>query len=154
MNRTTPMKPEDDVRETPPELFDKLNAEFRFTLDACADATNAKLPRYNSEAEPDKFSWRGERVWCNPPFSQISQWVFKAWESQAQLVCMLVPATRTEQGWWQDGVELYRDLQSTALPGGWRRLQVRFLRGRTRFLKDGKPMGSPKFGCCLLVWSR
>jgi hypothetical protein len=31
---------------TPPEIFEPLHAEFGFTLDACATADNAKLPRF------------------------------------------------------------------------------------------------------------
>jgi phage N-6-adenine-methyltransferase len=165
MNRTTPMLPEDDVRETPPELFAELDARFCFDLDACATHANAKCEVYFTERgqygkTPDSpalisledgltGSWQGRRVWCNPPFSDIGAWVAKAWESQADLVVMLVPATRTEQGWWQDLVEPLREV----LLEGWY-LRVEFLRGRTRFLRDGVRMGSPKFGCALLIWSR
>jgi len=35
--------------ETPQELFDALDAEFHFTLDACATAENAKCPAYFTE---------------------------------------------------------------------------------------------------------
>ena len=37
--------------ETPQELFDLLNREFHFTLDAAATAANAKCPRYYTKAE-------------------------------------------------------------------------------------------------------
>jgi hypothetical protein len=48
MNRTTPMKKEDDVRETPPELFAARAALVRegyFTLDACAARTRTRRCR-------------------------------------------------------------------------------------------------------------
>ena len=153
---------------------------FRFSLDACATPENAKCGRYFTEVgyfddtrEETQFTpgvdgltgnWQNQRVWCNPPFSDIMSWVDKAWSSEAELVVMLVPATRTEQGWWQDLVEPYRDGNhhwigmaydhDEKLPHGWGTFRVQFLRKRTRFLKDGKPMGSPKFGCCLLIWHR
>lgn len=179
------MKPEDDVRETPPELFTKLNQEFRFTLDVCATHANAKCARYFTESgcfiagDPEFYlpgdglsgSWRGERVWCNPPFSDIGAWVAKAWESDAELVVMLLPATRTEQPWWQELVEPFRE--SDAHIGGWDTFRTRFLPGRHHFLENGKPIyqknddgslrlskkgrpqrSSPKFGCCLLIWRR
>lgn len=165
MNRTAPMLPEDDVRETPPELFADLDARFHFDLDACATHSNAKCVVYFTEdgqfgqthdgpvlISPETGltgSWQGRRVWCNPPFSNIGEWVAKAWDSRADLVVMLVPATRTEQGWWQDLVEPFREEPAT----GWY-LRVEFLRGRTRFLRDGVRMGSPKFGCALLVFRR
>ncbi len=156
MNRTTPMLPEDDVRETPPDLFEQLDAEFEFNLDVCATRQNAKCSQFYSlegyhdlvEFQPGidglRGTWRGARAWCNPPFSNIRPWVEKAHISEAELVVMLVPATRTEQPWWQDLIEPYRDSGQG--------LSVRFLRRRPRFLKDGVQMGSPKFGCCLLIW--
>lgn len=96
-------------------------------------------------------SWEGARVFCNPPFSEIASWVAKAWASKAELVVMLLPACRTDQAWWHEYVEPMRDLG--AHPGfcGFR-LRTRFLKGRTRFTKAGTPMGSPKFGCVLLIW--
>lgn len=152
MNRKTPMPPADDVRETPPDLFAALDHRFAFTLDVCATSGNAKLPRFFTEAQDGlKQSWAGERVWCNPPFSNIVAWVEKAWDSGAELVVMLVPATRTEQAWWQELIEPARDGR---IPDMLPRLRTEFLRGRTRFLKDGKQMGSPKFGCVLLIWER
>jgi hypothetical protein len=172
MNRTEPMLPEADVRETPHELFAELDARYRFNLDACATHANAKCATYFTEdgmyvldcgpeldirklAPQDGLtgSWEGARVWANIPFSDITPWVIKAWESKAELVYMLVPATRTEQGWWQDLVEPFRD-SDFSWDGSAFRLTTTFLRGRTRFLKDGKRMGSPKFGCVGLLWQR
>jgi hypothetical protein len=180
MNRQTEMLPESDVRETPPELFGALDAAHHFTLDACASHSNAKCATYYTEqglwlldtgpeldlrqlAKEDglRGSWQGRRVFCNPPYSDIGSWLMKAWESQAALVCMLVPATRTEQDWWQDGVEPYRDGRADLSELGWTDFRLEFLRGRQHFLKDGKPIlnpttgkrSSPKFGCCLLIWS-
>lgn len=99
-------------------------------------------------------SWAGERVWCNPPYSNIAPWVEKAWSEwnspcvQPQLVVMLLPANRTEQGWWQREVEPFRDRADG--------LNVEFLPGRLRFIKHGhdrvEPNQRPPFGCCLLIW--
>jgi hypothetical protein len=50
MNRTTPMMPEDDVRETPLDLFQAIDQEFGFTLDAAATHDNAKCSVYYTEA--------------------------------------------------------------------------------------------------------
>jgi phage N-6-adenine-methyltransferase len=152
-----------DDRGTPPEVFDPLNKRFRFTLDVAASAHNAKCKRYyTAEDHGEAQSWAGERVWCNPPYSDIGLWVSKAWMEQksAELIVMLLPANRTEQRWWQDLVEPHRDR-----PGS--RLRVEFLAGRLRFLVDGrgtletlfgeqaghhKPNERPPFGCCLLIW--
>lgn len=37
--------------ETPQDLFDSLNSEFHFTLDAAASDHNHKLPHYYTEKE-------------------------------------------------------------------------------------------------------
>jgi phage N-6-adenine-methyltransferase len=142
---------EPDERYTPRSLFDPLHKEFNFTLDVCATAESAKVPRYfTKEQDGLKRSWRRERVWCNPPFSDIEPWVVKAWNSSAELVVMLVPAVRTEQPWWQTYVEPLRD------NWGNHSLTTRFLPGRIRFGFPGNPaghgVGSPMFGCVLLIW--
>lgn len=144
-----------DDRETHPDDFAVWNAEFGFTLDAAAAAHNAKCERYFT-AEQDGLwkSWASERVWCNPPYSDIGAWVAKAWHEwetvePADLIVMLLPANRTEQGWWQDRVEPFRDRPGSPL-------RVRFLRGRLRFIQAGRtevgPNERPPFGCCLLIW--
>ena len=143
-------KPEVDDRGTDPALFAELHEQFGFTIDVAASAHNAKLPRYwDIHDDGLSRSWANLRVWCNPPYSSIRPWVEKAHiEVQAGLVVMLLPANRTEQGWWQDLIEPHRD------NGG--RLSVRFLRGRLRFVNAGKteigPNERPPFGCCLAIW--
>ncbi len=145
--------PKVDDRGTTLETFDPLHERFGFTIDVAASALNAKLPRYFT-AEQDGLaqSWAGERVWCNPPYSNLEPWLQKAWiESYTcPLIVMLVPANRTEQGWWQRWVEPRRDGRSG-------QLAVEFLPGRLRFIAAGAtevgPNERPPFGCALLIWS-
>lgn len=143
-------RPEVDDRETAPEVFDPLHARFRFTIDVAASAKNAKLPRYYTiDDDGLAQSWAGERVWCNPPHSDIGPWLEKAWDeyASADLIVMLLPANRTEQRWWHAWVEPWRD-------NG--RLTVEFLRGRLRFIAHDdtqiRPNQRPPYGCCLLIW--
>lgn len=141
-----------DDRATTDEVFAPLHERFGFTIDVAASASNAKLPRY-FDADADGLSqpWGGERVWCNPPYSDVRPWIEKAWAEGSELVVMLLPANRTEQGWWQDLVEPYRDRPGSPLT-------VEFLRGRIRFLAAGAdaigPDERPPFGNVLLIWSR
>lgn len=120
---------------TPQELFDELNAKYKFTLDVCASDWNHKCERYFDEAinglEQD---WSNEVCWMNPPYGrEISKWMAKAFESSrggATVVC-LVPA-RTDTRWWHD----------YAMRG-----QIEFLRGRLKFesptgTKDAAPFPS------------
>jgi len=106
-----------DKWETPQEFFDKLDAEFHFDWDVCATRESAKCALYWSE-EDDALvqEWAGV-CWMNPPYGrQIGQWVQKAYEADATVVCLL-PA-RTDTAWWHDYV----------MKG-----EVRFIRGRLHF---------------------
>lgn len=142
---------------TDPALFARL-AELLggFTLDVAATPANAKCSAYyTKEIDGLTQPWKG-RVWCNPPYSQIEAWLEKAWKEWGQgppwcdLIAMLLPANRCEQGWWHKHVEPYRDHNLNGL-------RVIFLKGRQRFVLPGAeeigPNERPPFGCCVLVWS-
>lgn len=140
-----------DDRALPQHDFEKLNERFRFTVDAASSIENRKLQRHWTIAENGlQQSWSGERIYCNPPFSDIAPWVAKAWsEQRADLIVLLLPANRTEQSWWQEQIEPYRDQAKSAL-------RVEFLPGRLRFLRPGQtiigPNERPPFGCVLCIW--
>jgi phage N-6-adenine-methyltransferase len=149
-------KPEVDNLATTPEMFAPLHERFGFTLDVAALPHNAKCERFfTPDVDGLAQSWAGERVWCNPPYSDIESWVVKAWSAApflrggADAIVMLLPANRTEQGWWQRHVE-----QQRTMPG--LGFSVEFLPGRPRFIKHGfdkvEPNQRPPFGCCLLIW--
>ena len=49
-----------DQWATPQDFFDKLNDEFHFTLDVCADETNHKCEKYYSKEDDGlKQDWGG-----------------------------------------------------------------------------------------------
>lgn len=105
---------------TPQWLYDELDAEFHFTLDPCSNDRNHKCDKYFTEGGLEQ-SWKGERVFCNPPFSEIGKWVAKAfYETKADgtLVVMLIP-TRTDTKYFHDYIL--------------NRAEVRFVRGRLKF---------------------
>ena len=115
--------------ETPLELFAPLQAEFKFDLDVCADAANAKCPRFwTQENDGLVVEWFGN-CWMNPPYRQVGKWVKKAYEEaqagRATVVC-LVPS-RTNTNWWHD----------YCMKG-----EVRFIRGRPKF--GGADHGLPQ----------
>jgi phage N-6-adenine-methyltransferase len=124
---------------TPQRLFDVLNDSFRFTLDACATAKNAKCQHYFGEEDDGlRQRWTG-RVFMNPPYGhQIVSWVKKAFEesqTNAEVVVCLLPA-RTDTRWWQD----------YCLKG-----EVGFIRGRLKF---GEARNAAPFPSALVVFSR
>lgn len=89
--------------ETPQELFDQINHIYNFTIDVCANEQNHKCDRfYTKEQDGLAQSWKGEKVWCNPPYGrEIADWVRKAYEcaDKNTIIVMLVPA-RTDTKWF------------------------------------------------------
>lgn len=127
---------------TPRPLFAALHREFQFTIDACAHAGNACLPRYWSEQDNAlNQSWAGERAFMNPPFGyEIPRFVHKAWleaRSGADIVVCLLPS-RTDTRWWHDYV-------MTAT-------EVRFIKGRLQFGGGTKTGHNAPFPCAIVVF--
>lgn len=144
-----------DDRRTPDDLFGPLHAKYGFTVDAAASDANAKLPHYwCARTDGLSQSWKEERVWCNPPYSDVAAWVAKATQESrggCALIVMLLPANRCEQPWWQQYIEPVRDSRRTDGVS----VRVEFIAGRTRFGRpDGSVGSAPPFGCCLVVWER
>lgn len=129
--------------ETPPEVFEPLHSEFKFTVDVCATAGNAKCERYFTVDEDGLTqTWRGESCWMNPPYGRaIKSWMRKAHNESLQgatVVC-LVPA-RTDTAWWWD----------YAMKG-----EIRFIRGRVRFLggeKANPHSHNAPFPCAVVIF--
>ncbi len=120
-----------DMWATPVAFFEYYNNIFRFDLDVCASAENAKCEIFYTE-EDDGLTqeWEGN-CWMNPPYGrEIIHWMRKAYESSlsgATVVC-LVPA-RTDTKWWHE----------YAMKG-----DIEFIRGRLKFgdAKNSAPFPS------------
>lgn len=131
---------ERDDWPTPQEFFDRLNEEFRFTLDPAASHDNHKCERYFTvEDDGLKKAWENERVFLNPPYGRgvIDKWVEKSYrESRLRnaLVVALLPA-RTDNAWWHNYVMLADE--------------VRLVKGRIKF--EGAVSGAP-FPSCVAIW--
>ena len=106
--------------ETPQNLFDELNREFYLTLDVCATDKNNKCQKYfDIKKDGLKQSWKGKRVWMNPPYGrEIGKWIKKASEGGANIVVCLLPA-RTDTRWFHDYIL--------------GKATIRFLKGRLKF---------------------
>lgn len=128
---------------TPAELFDPLDDEFRFSLDVCASAANAKCPAYFDILQNALWrDWAPSRCWMNPPYGGATrEWVHKAYleAGRGALVVGLIPA-RTDTVWFHQYV-----IRAGA--------EVRFVRGRVRFeLPDREPNGRCPFPSVVVVW--
>lgn len=120
-----------DQWATPQDFFDKLDAEFHFSLDPCASEDNAKCKKYFTEEDNGLIqNWGGQRVFCNPPYGrEISKWVRKCSEESKKpntLCVMLIPA-RTDTAWFWDYI--------------YNKAEIRFIRGRLKF--GGSSQGAP-----------
>ena len=122
------------IWETPQDFFEKINQEFNFTLDVCANKDNAKCKNYFSPIDNGLIKdWGNNICWMNPPYSiEISQWVKKALlesKKRATVVCLL--PVRSDTRWWWN----------YCMQG-----EIRFIKGRLKFKgrnKDGKSVNYP-----------
>lgn len=112
-----------DLWATPQDFFKKLDEEFNFSLDVCANSDNAKCALFYTQDDNGLLkNWRSDAIvcWMNPPYGkEIKAWMKKANE-QCDLGCTvvcLVPA-RTDTIWWHDYCIQH---------------EVRFIKGRLKF---------------------
>jgi len=126
--------------ETPPNVFDKLNAEYQFTLDPAADDNNKKCDIYFTKKEDGlKQSWKHYTVFCNPPYGrEIGKWVKKAYEESknGNTIVILIPA-RTDTSYWHDYIFNKADI-------------IYFIKGRLKF--SGSKVGAP-FPSAIIVYN-
>ena len=119
-----------DDYETPQELFDELNREFKFTVDLCASEANHKVPRYyTKENDGMKADLTGEVVFCNPPYGpqKTAQWIKKCAESNCTSV-LLLPA-RTDTKAFHEYI--------------YKKAEIRFIKGRVKFGGGSGPAPFP-----------
>ena len=124
MNNEVMFSTDTEHWSTPISLFEELNSEFDFTLDACADTTNYKVKKYfNKKQNGLHQSWQNNVVWVNPPYGTgISAWIEKAYNecSDECTVVMLLPA-RTDTKWFHTFIYTNPDCE------------IKFLKGRLKF---------------------
>ncbi len=131
--------------ETPQELFDKLNAEFDFDVDVCAQSHNCKVAKYFSPEENGlQQNWGNdfESCWMNPPYARgiTGLWVHKAYVQafgHGIVVVALLPA-RTDQPWWH--TYIWNNKEREPREG----VSIEFVQGRCKFNEnDFDAAGAP-----------
>lgn len=128
-----------DEWATPQDFFDKLNTEFNFTLDPCADDNNHKCKKYFTKKEDGLLQdWGGETVFCNPPYGrEIYKWVEKCYNEgrkESTVVVLLIPA-RTDTKYFHDFII--------------HRTEIRFVKSRLKF---GSGKNSAPFPSMVVVF--
>ena len=129
----------DDWR-SPRKLVQSLDNEFDFTIDLAADKTNSVCDRYYSEQDDAlKQSWKGERGFCNPPFSKVEQFLSKAGECD---IAAFIVAARTQTSYFLKQVF-----------GNPHCHEIRFLHRGVKFLHpDGIPSVRSPLPICILIY--
>ena len=118
-----------DEWRTPQSLFKKLDKEFNFDSDPCPMGRSLKRGMLRKV-------WL-KRVFVNPPFSKIKDWVLQGYihgQHNEVVVVMLIPS-RTDTRWWHDYVMKAKE--------------IRFIKGRLKF--SGHKNAAP-FPSCVVVF--
>lgn len=151
---------------TPPEVFNWLDAEFRFVMDAACTAENSQVRNGHSltaklnalEADWGKILEKELEdrvssyvvckppglypcVFLNPPYGRsIGKWIDKAWEeSQKGMTVVVLTFACTDTEWWSRAWGYAS--------------QVWFLKGRIKFLNpDGEVVNSAPKGSAVLIF--
>jgi len=98
-------------QQTPREVYQILDAEFRFDFDPCP-----KYPKFNGL----QTGW-GQSSFVNPPYGrEIGKWLKKGYEEflKGKTVVFLIPS-RTDTRWWHDYC-----MKAT---------EIRYIEGRLKF---------------------
>ncbi len=122
---------------TPADLFELINDEFAFTLDAAAGPENAKVSAYftkNDDALAQDWAeaaGTGGAVFVNPPYGRgIGKWLKKCAEEGQRVTVAALVFARTDVKWF------HRYVMPLAS-------EVRFIKGRLNFTRDGRTGTAP-----------
>lgn len=134
---------ESDEWLTPLDLFERLHRKWNFDFDPCcyhAALLPGDLINITSDDNGLECIWTNHRVFCNPPYSQISDWVAKAHSHRHDAVTVMLIPSRTDTKYW------HKYIQNDAL-------KVEFLPGRLKFRRpDGVKSKSAPFPSCLVYF--
>jgi site-specific DNA-methyltransferase (adenine-specific) len=127
----------------PDRIYSDLDREFGFTLEAAATEKTARCSKFMTPETGLDESWEGETVFCNPPSADaVGKWTKKCFEEGKKpgtTVVLLAPA-KTDTSYFHDYI--YERAQD-----------VRFLRGRFRFLdENGNTRGAAPGGSLIAVY--
>ena len=134
-----------DLQSTPLALFDRLDAEFHFALDAAAEddpefhrCQRYFTPRDDGLAQSWALDDDASAVWCNPPYSKVAPWIEKAAQEAMEnaVTSVLLVMASTSLGWFRTAIE-HAD-------------EIRFIIGSLTF-GPGNTNRAP-FGSALLIF--
>lgn len=118
---------ENDLWETPPDILKEIMEKHNIhpTLDVCATPQNTKFPKYFTPEDNALEQEWVEDFFMNCPYSEIVQWMKKAYEQHKQynVNALILVFAKTSTKWWHEFVE--------------GKAETHFQKGRIRFLLNG-----------------
>ena len=143
-----------DMTQTPQYVYEALNAEFNFCLDAAAlpettlhenyltpeiDALNVSLGDYIPDGIRNPF------VWLNPPYSDIGPWIDKCLKEKECGIgsVVLIPEDASAE-WWPGDLcsEIRRVIGYRDEKGRWKSGRIHFINAETGEEMKSNPKGS------------
>jgi phage N-6-adenine-methyltransferase len=124
-------KSKSDKWETPIDLYNSLNDEFKFNHDPC--------PIDWTEGDPDGLltEW-GSVSFVNPPYSKVKHWIKKSSDESKKnkTVVMLINAIT-------DTIAFHEYIYNKA--------EIRFIKGRIKFISPNNPKCQPNVKGSMIV---
>lgn len=140
-----------DNYQTPSHIFGQLNAIFNFTVDAACTSVDKKCPVgfcFDLGTDGLVESWGGYRVFCNPPFSNKSEWIKKAFDEvhngNCPLAVLIIPTL-------SESIDAFQDYVFTRY---WNTVKV--IRQRIAFInpETGKPQSGNNSGTSICIFMK
>jgi len=151
---------------TPKTLFEKLDARWKFGLDACADDENHLCDIYfTKEMDALEMPWgcvciNNMRMpaYCNCPYDNPEPFIKKGFEEAEHndaVVVMLLPADTSTKAYHEYILGVSYDDLGNPVPNGKGAAEIIFIIPRVRFNNpDGTAMQSPKFGSIVVEFNK
>ena len=88
---------------TPDNIYQPLHDLFDFTLDPCATFENAKCDKFFTEEQDGLIqNWEGEKVFCNPPYNKLANWLRSIATREDYKYCVVLCPARVGQKYFQE----------------------------------------------------
>lgn len=128
--------------KTPHYFVKFINKNFKIDIDPCCSVFNVRARKHYTKKDNGlKRAWPGN-VYMNPPYSEISQWMHRAYNQhklRGYLILCLVPA-RTGTSWFQQYA--------------FKANYILFISKRLKFNNNKRKRDPAPFDSCLIIFGK